>query len=140
MRVLLNSGYSANFTWDLHKEWGEKLTTRTLVNNLLESMNNLLIMNSLIDTMQDFVSLFFTMSLFYTSWNYQSNLWLSDVFREYKTGTLARNRSSFLTHFNLVFLFYAPLKRQKTLGLRFFQGGIKSKHWQEIGEIISYLS
>ena len=31
-RVLLNPGYSTNFTCDLHKEWGETLAVRTVVN------------------------------------------------------------------------------------------------------------
>ena len=30
--VLLNPGYSTNFTCDLHNEWDEKLTARTAVN------------------------------------------------------------------------------------------------------------
>ena len=95
-------------------------------------LNNLLIMDSLIGIMKDFVSRFFTMFQFYNSWNYPSNLWFCDVFREYKKGTLGRNKSSFLTHFSPVFLFCTPYVRQKTLG-------IKSEHWEEMGEIISYL-
>ena len=47
-------------------------------------LNNLLIMNSLIATMKDFDIRFFTMFRFYTARNYPSNLWFSDVFREYK--------------------------------------------------------
>ena len=31
-RALLNPGYITNFTCDLHKEWGKKLATRTVVN------------------------------------------------------------------------------------------------------------
>ena len=31
-RVLLNPWYSTNFTCDIHKEWGEKPTTKTVVN------------------------------------------------------------------------------------------------------------
>ena len=33
--VLLNPGYITNFTCDLHKEWGEKLTTGNFVNKFL---------------------------------------------------------------------------------------------------------
>ena len=93
------------------------------------NLNHLLIMDSLIGIMKDFVWCFFTMFQFYTPWNYPSNLWFSDVFREYKRETLGRNRSSFLTHFSPVFLFCIPCKRQKTLVLLLFPGGIKSEHW-----------
>ena len=31
-RVLLNPGHSNNFTYDLHKEWSEKLSAKTKVN------------------------------------------------------------------------------------------------------------
>ena len=86
-------------------------------------LNNLLIMDSLIDIMKNFHSRFFTMFPFYTTWNYPSKLWFSDVFREYKRGTLGRNRSSFLTHFRPVFHFCTPCERQKTLGLLLFPGG-----------------
>ena len=72
------------------------------------------------------------------SW-FQSNFWFSDVFRNYKTGTLGRNRSSFLTHFSPVLFFYTPYKRQKVLYLPLFPCGIRLEHWEEMGEIISYL-
>ena len=76
---------------------------------------------------------------FCTPRNYPSNLWFPDVFREYKRGTLRRNKSSFLTHFSPVLLFSTPCERQKTLGLLLFPGGIKSEPSEEMGEIISYL-
>ena len=46
----------------------------------------------------------------------RGNLWFSDIFREYKRGTLGRNKSSFLTHFSPMFLFCTPCK--KTLDLK----------------------
>ena len=100
-------------------------------------LNNLLIMDSLIGIMKDFVSLFFTMFSFCTPWDYPINLWFSDVFRECKRGRSRRNKSSFLTHFSPVFLFSTPCERQKTLGLLLFPGGIKSEQWEEMGEIIT---
>ena len=42
--------------------------------------------------------------------------------------------SILLTHFSSVFLFYT----QKTLGRLLFPGGIRSEHWEEMSEIISY--
>ena len=36
-------------------------------------------------------------------------------------------------------LFCTPYKRQKTLGLLLFLGGMKSKHWEEMGQIISFM-
>ena len=71
--------------------------------------------------------------------NYPSNLRFSDVFREYKRGTLGRNRLSFLSHFSPVLLFYNPCKYQKTLGFLVLSGGLKWKHWEEMAQIISYL-
>ena len=103
-------------------------------------LNNLLIMNSLIGIMKDFVSSFSTMFQFYIPWNYPSNLWFSDVFREHKRGTVGRNKSSFLTHFSPVFLFCTHCECQKTLGLLLFPEVIKLEHWVEMGEILSYLS
>ena len=79
------------------------------------------------------------MFLFKHPRNYQSKLWFSDVFGDYKTGTLGRNKSNFLIHFSPVLLFYITCKRQKTLGLLLLPGGKKSEHWEEMGEIISYL-
>ena len=75
----------------------------------LSISNNLLIMDSFIGIMKDFASRLFTMSPFYTAWSYPSNLWFSDVFREYKRGTLGRNKSRFLTHSSSVFLFCNPV-------------------------------
>ena len=49
------------------------------------SILNNSIMNSLIDFTKDFLLLFFTMSPFYTSWNYEGNVWFSDIFKECKT-------------------------------------------------------
>ena len=95
-------------------------------------LNNLLIMDSLIDIRKDFVSPFFEMFSFCTPWNYPSNPWFSDVFREYKRVTPRRNNSNFLTHFSPVFLFCTLWECQKTLGLLLFPGGIKSEHWEEI--------
>ena len=40
-RVSLNLGYSANFTCDLHKEWGEALAARTVVNTFLITNNKI---------------------------------------------------------------------------------------------------
>ena len=98
-------------------------------------------MDFLIGIMKDFVSRFFTMFPFYTSWNYQNNFWFSDVTlkNENKMWALGRNRSIFLTHFNPIFLFYTPCKRHKTLGFLLFPQGIKSEHWEEIGEIILFM-
>ena len=86
--------------------------------------------------MKDFVSRFFTMFPFYNPWNYQSKLWFSDVFREYKMGTLGRNKlfNSFQPSVPLLY----PCKRQKNLSLVLFPGGIKLEHWEEMAEIISY--
>ena len=78
-------------------------------------------------------------SYFISPRHYQSELWFSNVFRDYKTRTLGRNSSSFLTHFSPLLLFYITCKRQKTLGLLLLPGGKKSEHWEEMGEIISYL-
>ena len=64
----------------------------------------------------------FHMFPFYTLWNYPSNLWFSDVFREHKRGTLGRNKSRFSTHFSPVFFFCTACKHQLTLGLLFFLG------------------
>ena len=114
-----------NFYWSIFPLW-------------FNILNNLLIMDSLTGTIKYFVSCFFTMFRFHTPWNYQNNLWFSDIFREYKTGLLRRNRLSFLAHFSPAFLFYIPCKRQKTLRFLAFPEGIKSEHWEEIGEIISY--
>ena len=36
-RLLLNPGYSNNFTCDLYKEWSEKLSARTGVNNFFNN-------------------------------------------------------------------------------------------------------
>ena len=66
---------------------------------------------------------------------------VSDVFREYKRGTLRRNKSRFLTHFSSVFLFCIyTLQTSENLLFVFylFLGGINSEHWEEIGEIINY--
>ena len=131
--------------------WFQKETKKVVIISVLKLflpifplwfsiLKNLLIMDSLIailKDMKDFVSHFFTVFPFYTPWNYQSNLWFSDVFWDYKTGILGRNRSSFETHFSPVFPFCTPCKRQKTSGLLLFPGCIKSKHWEEMGEIIS---
>ena len=106
---------------------------------MVSILNNLLIMDSLISIMKDFVSRFFTMLSFCAPWNYPSNLWFPDVFREYERGTLKRNKSSFLTHFRPVLLISIPCERHKTLGFLLFLGGIKSEHWEEMGEIIRYL-
>ena len=38
-----------------------------------------------------------------------------------------------------MFLFYSPLKSQKTLGLLLFPGGIKSEYWEEMGEFVSFI-
>ena len=73
-------------------------------------------MDSLTAIIKSFVSNFFTMFLFYTPWNYQNNFWFSDLFRDYETKILGRNRLSFLTHFSPVFFFYTPCKRHKILG------------------------
>ena len=74
-------------------------------------------MDSLIRIMKDLLSRSFTMFLFYTPWNYPSKLRFSHVFREYKRGTLGKNKSRFLTYFSPVSLFCTPWERQKTLGL-----------------------
>ena len=86
-------------------------------------LDNLLIMDSLSSIMKDFVLRFFTMFLFSTPWNDQSKLWFSDVFREYKTRMLGRNKSSW-THLSPVLFFYTHCKCQKTLGLLLFLEGI----------------
>ena len=39
-RGLLNPWHSANFTCDPHKEWGEKPTTKTVVNIFLITKKN----------------------------------------------------------------------------------------------------
>ena len=52
------------------------------------------------------------------------NIWFSDVFSGYKTGTLRRHWLSFLTYFSPVFLFYTTCKRQKSLGFLVIPGGI----------------
>ena len=107
---------------------------------MVSILNNLLIMDSLISIMKDFVARFFTMLSFCVPWNYPSNLWFPDVFREYERGTLTRNKSSFLTHFSPVLLFSIPCERHKTFsGFLLSPGVIKSEHWEEMGEIISYL-
>ena len=77
-------------------------------------------MDSLIGIMKDFDPRIFPMFLFYIPWNDQSNFYFFDVLRKYKTTTLGKNRSSFLTRFTPVFLFYIPCKRQKTLGFLLF--------------------
>ena len=102
-------------------------------------LNKLLIMDSLIGIIKDFVSRFFTMFPFYTPLYHLLNLCSCDVFREYKTRTLGRHRSIFLINFSLVFLFHTACKIKKTLGLLLFPGGIKSAHWGEMGEAIGYL-
>ena len=51
---------------------------------LFSILNNLLIIESLIGIVKDFVSRFFTMFPFIPPLNYQSNLWFSDIFWEYK--------------------------------------------------------
>ena len=84
------------------------------------------IIDSLTGIIKDFVEHFFTILSFYTPWNDQKNLWFSDLFREYKTGTLGGNRFSILTHFSPVFLCYTPCKRQKTLGFLVFPRGYKN--------------
>ena len=99
---------------------------------LFSILKNILIIDSLIGIKKGFVSRFFRMFRFYTPWIYESNHWFFYVFREYKRLTLGRNKSSFLTHFSATFLFYTPCKRQKTLGLLLFPGGIKSEHWEVI--------
>ena len=38
-----------------------------------------------------------------------------------------------LIHFNLMFHFYTPRKRQKTLGFLAFSGGIEMEHWATMG-------
>ena len=114
-----------NFYWSIFPLW-------------FNILNNLLIMDSLTGTIKYIVSRFFTMFPFHTPWNYQSNLWFSDIFREYKTGTLRRNRLSLLTHFSPVFLFYTPCNRQKSLRFLAFPGGRKSQHWEEMGKVLSY--
>ena len=102
-------------------------------------LNKSLIMDSLIGIIKLFVSPFFTMFSFFTSWNYPSHLWLFGIFREYRGVASRRNKSSFLTHFSQVFLFCTAWLRQKTLSLLLFQGGIKSEYWEELGKIISHL-
>ena len=47
--------------------------------------------------------------------------------------------TSFLTYFGKCSSFVPPCERQKTLDLLLFPGGMKSKHWKEIGEIMIYL-
>ena len=76
---------------------------------------------------------------FYTPQNYQSNFCFFYVFWQYKKGTLGRNNSSFSTHFSPVLFFYTPYKPQKNLDLLQFPGGIKSKHLEEIGEIMLFM-
>ena len=161
--MLLNLGYSTNFTCDIYKEWGEKLAARTVYflitnknmqmtrlekNKYLVSkrdkgrrsnyfcsklllpifpfwfsiLNNLLIMDSLIGIMKYFFSHFSKMFPIHTPWNYQSILWSSDVFREYKTGTFGKNRSNFLTHFSPLFLLYTPVDVIKHLVFYCFKG------------------
>ena len=39
-RVLLNPGYSTNFTYDLHKEWGEKFAASTVGNVFFKHTND----------------------------------------------------------------------------------------------------
>ena len=88
-------------------------------------LNNLLIMNSLIATMKDFDIRFFTMFQFYTAWNYPSNLWFSDVFREYKRRTMGRNKSIFLNHFSPVYLFCTHLWTSENLRSSIISRGYK---------------
>ena len=78
-------------------------------------------MDFLVGIMKNFVSRFFTMFPFCTPRYYQSNLWFPDVTLKNgnKTETLGGHWSSFLTHFNPVFLCYTPCKRQKLLRLIF---------------------
>ena len=38
-----------------------------------------------------------------------------------------------LTHFNPMFHFYTPWKRQKIFGFLTFSGGIELKHWAKMG-------
>ena len=43
---------------------------------------------------------------------------------------------SFLTYFRPVLLFFIPCKRQKSLVILLFPGGIKPRHWKEMGQIM----
>ena len=70
---------------------------------------------------------------------YQSFFWFSGVFRRYKTGALVRNELrnphnifKILTHFSPMPHFYTPRKRQKTISLLTFSGGIEMWHWTKM--------
>ena len=80
-------------------------------------------MDSLIGIMKDLDSRFFTMFLFYTTWNYPSNLWFSDFFREDKRGEHWEETSqAFLLVSAQCSSFLPPCERQKTLDLLLFPG------------------
>ena len=88
-------------------------------------LSNLLIMDSSIGVMRDFVSCFFMMFQFYTPWNYPSNLWFFDVFREHNRETLERNKSSLFDPFQPSVPLLYPLKMSENLRSSIVSRGYK---------------
>ena len=88
-------------------------------------------MASLVGIMKDFVSHFLTMFSFCTPFGF---LMFSGSIKGEET------IQAFWFISAQCFSSVPSWERQKTLGLLLFPGGIKLEHWEEIGEIISYLS